>query len=72
MWAMLLTVRQHNKNNNRKIESVVCPGLGTGIGKISDREAARQTALAYDRFLYPPKWLNCFVAAQRQLEIWSS
>ena len=26
--------------------------------------------LKYDHFLYPPKWINCFVAASRQLEIW--
>ena len=70
MWAMLLAVRQHNKNNQRKIKSVVCPGFGTGIGRIPYKEAARQMALAYDRFLYPPRWINCFVAAQRQLEIW--
>ena len=70
MWAMLLAIRRHNKNANRKIKSVVCPGFGTGIGRVPYNEAARQMAIAYDRFLYPPKWLNCFVAAQRQLEIW--
>jgi len=70
MWAMLLAVRQHNRNAHRQIKSVVCPGFGTGIGRVPYKEAARQMALAYDRFLYPPKWLNCFVAAQRQLEIW--
>ena len=72
MWAMLLAVRQHNKNAQRQIKSVVCPGFGTGIGRVPYKEAARQMAIAYDRFLYPPKWLNCFVAAQRQLEIWES
>ena len=70
MWAMLLGIRQHNKHSSRQIESVVCPGLGTGIGNIPYEEAARQMSLAYDRFLYPPKWINCFVAASRQLEIW--
>lgn len=72
MWAMLLAVRQHNKNARRQIESVVCPGFGTGIGRVAYSEAARQMALAYDRSLYPPRWLNCFVAAQRQLEIWEA
>lgn len=72
MWAMLLAVRQHNKNARRQIESVVCPGFGTGIGRVAYKEAARQMALAYDRSLYPPRWLNCFVAAQRQLEIWEA
>jgi O-acetyl-ADP-ribose deacetylase (regulator of RNase III) len=73
MWAMLLAVRQHNRSNNcqdRKITSIACPGLGTGIGGMPAAEAARQMALAYDHFLYPPKFLNCFVAASRQLQIW--
>lgn len=70
MWAMLLAIRQHNKNSAYTINIVVCPGFGTGIGRVDYSEAARQMALAYDRFLYPPKWINCFVAASRQLEIW--
>lgn len=71
MWAMLLAVRRHNqKRDHRKIETVACPGLGTGIGRVPYNEAARQMALAYDNFLYPPKYLNCFVAASRQLAIW--
>lgn len=70
MWAMLLAIRRHNKNSAYIINSVVCPGFGTGIGRVDCSEAARQMALAYDRFLYPPKWINCFVAASRQLEIW--
>jgi O-acetyl-ADP-ribose deacetylase (regulator of RNase III) len=70
MWAMLLAIRQHNKTNQKKISSVVCPGLGTGIGQVPYTEAARQMAIAYDHFLYPPKTLNTFVAASRQLQIW--
>ncbi|MEM9216477.1 MAG: macro domain-containing protein [Cyanobacteria bacterium P01_F01_bin.150] len=70
MWAMLLAIRQHNKANQRKIQSVVCPGLGTGIGQVSFGEAARQMAIAYDHFLHPPKMINTFVAASRQLQIW--
>ncbi|MGB3693234.1 MAG: macro domain-containing protein [Spirulinaceae cyanobacterium] len=70
MWAMLLAVRQHNKNSQQLIQTVVCPGLGTGIGQVPYSEAARQMALAYDNFLYPPKFINCFVAASRQLQIW--
>ncbi|MEH2390612.1 MAG: hypothetical protein V7K21_02700 [Nostoc sp.] len=49
---------------------IACPGLGTGIGRVPYTEAARQMALAYNHFLYPPKHLNCIVAAQRQLQIW--
>jgi O-acetyl-ADP-ribose deacetylase (regulator of RNase III) len=70
MWAMLLAIRQHNKTHPRPIASVVCPGLGTGIGQVPLAEAARQMAIAYDHFLYPPKVLNTFVAASRQLQIW--
>ena len=70
MWAMLLAIRQHNRTAIKPIIRIACPGLGTGIGRIPPQESARQMALAYDYFLYPPKFLNCFVAATRQLEIW--
>jgi O-acetyl-ADP-ribose deacetylase (regulator of RNase III) len=70
MWAMLLAVRHHNQYTQYKINTIACPGLGTGIGRVPYNEAARQMALAYDHFLYPPKHLNCFVAASRQLLIW--
>ncbi|MDJ0796301.1 MAG: macro domain-containing protein [Calothrix sp. MO_167.B12] len=70
MWAMLLAIRHHNQHSHSKINTVACPGLGTGIGRVPYGEAARQMALAYDNFLYPPKHLNCFVAASRQLLIW--
>jgi O-acetyl-ADP-ribose deacetylase (regulator of RNase III) len=70
MWAMLLAVRRYNQNATRKIDRIACPGLGTGIGQIPYHEAARQMAVAYDNFLHPPKFLNCIVAAERQLQIW--
>ncbi|WP_414513938.1 macro domain-containing protein [Nostoc sp. PCC 9305] len=70
MWAMLLAVRHHNQHARQKINTIACPGLGTGIGRVPYTEAARQMALAYDHFLYPPKHLNCIVAAERQLQIW--
>lgn len=70
MWAMLLGIRRHNREASQKINSVVCPGLGTGIGRVPYSEAARQMALAYDHFVYPPKSINNFFAAERQLQIW--
>jgi O-acetyl-ADP-ribose deacetylase (regulator of RNase III) len=75
MWAMLLSIRQHNlrqhdRSSQQPIRSIACPGLGTGIGQVPANEAARQMALAYDHFLYPPKAINTFVAASRQLAIW--
>ncbi|HEY9711353.1 MAG TPA: macro domain-containing protein [Oculatellaceae cyanobacterium] len=70
MWAMLLAVRRHNQHTKQQINSIACPGLGTGIGRVPYAEAARQMALAYDHFLYPPKFLNCIVAGERQLQLW--
>ena len=70
MWAMLLAIRRHNRQQEKQIRTVVCPGLGTGIGQVSYQEAARQMALAYDHFVYPPKSINNFIAAERQLQIW--
>ncbi|MDY6936176.1 MAG: macro domain-containing protein [Cyanobacteriota bacterium] len=73
MRAMLLSVRQHDRNRSNghsPIQTIACPGLGTGIGRVPYDEAARQMALAYESFLYPPKFLNCLVAAERQLQIW--
>ena len=70
MWAMLLAIRQHNQTQAKQIKTVVCPGLGTGIGRVPVQEAARQMAIAYDYFLHPPRIINTFVAATRQLQIW--
>ncbi len=70
MWAMLLAIRRHNRQQEQQIRTVVCPGLGTGIGQVSYQEAARQMALAYDHFVYPPQSINNFIAAKRQLQIW--
>jgi hypothetical protein len=53
-----------------KIASVIYPGLGTGISQVAYAEAARQVAIAYDYFPYPPKVINTFIAASRQLQIW--
>ncbi len=72
MWAMLLAVRHHNQRAKQKIDSIACPGLGTGIGRVPYTEAARQMALAYDNFLYPPKHLNCIIAGERQLQLWEA
>ena len=70
MWAMLLAVRKHNQTSKQVINTIACPGLGTGIGRVPYTEAARQMALAYENFLYPPKHINCIVAAERQLQLW--
>ena len=71
MWAMLLAVRQHNRQCEREdvkrsIGIVACPGLGTGTGRVPYEEAARQMALAYRHFLNPPNYINWVFASGRQ------
>jgi O-acetyl-ADP-ribose deacetylase (regulator of RNase III) len=69
MWAMVLAVYHHNQSVEHKINSVVCPGLGTGTGHVPYIQAARQMALAYRNFLDPPLYINWRFAEQRQLEV---
>ena len=69
MWAMLLSIHQHNQQAERRINVVACPGLGTGIGRMPFPEAARQMALAYRHFLSPPRGLNWQFASERQRQI---
>jgi O-acetyl-ADP-ribose deacetylase (regulator of RNase III) len=67
--SILLAVRKHNQTNDKLIKIVVCPGLGTGTGKVPPLEAARQMALAYKNFLNPPDTITWDFAGKRQREI---
>ncbi len=69
MWAMLLAVRRHNQSRDRKIETIACPGLGTGTGEVPFRQAAKQMALAYRNFLNQPRAIDWNFATERQLQI---
>jgi O-acetyl-ADP-ribose deacetylase (regulator of RNase III) len=69
MWAMLTAVHHHNRQSERTIRIVACPGMGTGIGRMPYLEAAQQMALAYRYFLSPPRGLNWQVATQRQTDL---
>ena len=69
MWAMLVTVHNHNKISERKIETILCPGLGTGTGNLPYREAARQMSLAYRNYLNPPTHINWRDVTDRQVAI---
>lgn len=40
-----------NRTSIFPINSVVCPGMGTGIGGLSERTAAQQMAFAYNQLL---------------------
>ncbi len=53
MFAMLRAVANHNRASKTKINTVLCPGLGTATGVVPLKEAARQMALAYRNFLHP-------------------
>ncbi len=46
--AVLQNVLLHNKSSESKIESVLCPGLGTGEGKLSAELCAKQMFRAYE------------------------
>jgi O-acetyl-ADP-ribose deacetylase (regulator of RNase III) len=45
--AALIEVINHNKTNDNKIESILCPGLGTMVGKMHPKICAMQMYLAY-------------------------
>jgi O-acetyl-ADP-ribose deacetylase (regulator of RNase III) len=65
MWATLTGIHRHNRSSARKIETLACPGLGTGTGGMNVEEAALQICLAYEHYLSPPMYLNGSVAQQR-------
>jgi O-acetyl-ADP-ribose deacetylase (regulator of RNase III) len=45
--ATLRVVREFNQRGGGEIRSLLCPGLGTGVGRISPLLCARQMLLAY-------------------------
>jgi len=71
MKAMLNAVKKHNSSTEPgdRIKSVACTGLGTFYGKLALDEAARQMALAYKNFLFPPKKINWHFATERQHQV---
>jgi len=46
--AALIAVLAHNATAEKPIESLLVPGLGTGIGRVTPERAASQMKLAYD------------------------
>ena len=69
MWAMLRAVHHHNQRDERKIHSVACPGLGTGVGRVPFKEASRQMSLAYKNYLNPPTHIDWAYASKRQVQV---
>lgn len=70
MWAMFLAVQRHNRQAERQITVVACPGLGTATGRVPFGEAARQMALAYKHFLNPPNYIDWQLASERQQSVY--
>jgi O-acetyl-ADP-ribose deacetylase (regulator of RNase III) len=69
MRAMLLAVRKHNAEETQQIRTVVCPGLGSGVGMMTPQDAARQMATAYAHFVDPPTKADWRDAIDRHLRI---
>jgi O-acetyl-ADP-ribose deacetylase (regulator of RNase III) len=70
MWAVLTAVHRHNRAAPKKIESLACPGLGTGTGGMDSMEASLQLCLAYEHFQRPPQFINPSVAQQRHERVY--
>lgn len=68
-FAALVAVFHHNRTDDRKIETVAMPAMGTGFGMVSFDEAARQMAVAYREFLEPPHRLDWEVVTARHKAI---
>jgi O-acetyl-ADP-ribose deacetylase (regulator of RNase III) len=46
--AALIAVLSHNARAGAPIQSLLVPGMGTGVGDVAPEQAARQMRLAYD------------------------
>jgi O-acetyl-ADP-ribose deacetylase (regulator of RNase III) len=53
--AILLTVQRHNERTDVPIRSLLCPGLGTGIGGLAPQRCAVQMRLAYKHVTAPAR-----------------
>ena len=69
MWAALTAVHRHNRSCSGTIESLACPGLGTGTGGMDVLEAALQMSLAYEHFKKSPVLVNPSFAQHRHERI---
>jgi O-acetyl-ADP-ribose deacetylase (regulator of RNase III) len=70
LWAALTAAYRHNRSEPQKINSLACPGLGTGTGGMDHLEAALQLRLAYEHYRRPPQFINPSVAQQRHEKIY--
>lgn len=70
-WAALLAIYQHNVNCNgaERIKTIAFPAMGAGFGGVPYTEAARQMAIAYKHYLYPPHRFDWDMVAMRNKAI---
>jgi len=68
-WAALLAVHAHNRLDDRPIETLAFPAMGTGFGGVPHDEAARQMAAADRHYLDPPHRIDWEHVANRQKAI---
>lgn len=67
--AALLAVIAHNASGLAPIKTVLCPGLGTAIGRMPVARCARQMRCAWDRVLGDKRWVPRSVRAAADDEI---
>lgn len=69
--AALMAVLEHNRGQEAPIHSVLCPGLGTAVGRMPVDRCARQMRAAWDRVLggkpFVPRFLG--EAAQDEADL---
>lgn len=53
--AVLLAIKRWNEAGNARIRSVVCCGLGTGIGHLDERRCAAQMRMAWKQVSGPAR-----------------
>jgi O-acetyl-ADP-ribose deacetylase (regulator of RNase III) len=67
--AALRAVLAHNARGDRRIGTILCPGLATAVGKMPVARCARQMRVAWDRVLGPQRWVPRTVRAAADDEI---
>lgn len=69
MLAVLRSVRDHNRVQTRRIDTVACSGLGTATGKLEPRVAAAQMVLAWRVARELDPQCNWIIAKHRRDEV---